>query len=136
MTKNKITILVVVIILSLAVALSFIFQALGSANKDNYKIKVTDASGSVRFYSFVEDGVHNISSNLGDNSFEIKNGEVRMLNASCANQDCMHQKAVTKDGFNQIICLPNKVIIEKEISDSQANVNSGTGDIEIDALAN
>jgi hypothetical protein len=41
-----------------------------------------------------------------------------MGESSCPNQDCVHQGAVTVDNadarplLNQIICLPNRVVLE------------------------
>lgn len=45
------------------------------------------------------------------NVFEIKGGEVKMISATCPDQHCVHQKAISKNG-ESIICLPNKVVVE------------------------
>ena len=43
------------------------------------------------------------------NHLSIKDGKATMTDATCPDQLCVHQKAVSKDG-ESIICLPNKVI--------------------------
>lgn len=52
------------------------------------------------------------------NVVEVFEGGFRMKSSTCKNQDCIHQGDVTLlniDGralANQIICLPNKVVLE------------------------
>lgn len=45
------------------------------------------------------------------NICEIKDGEIRMIEADCPDQLCVKTKGVTKHG-GTIICLPNRVFIE------------------------
>lgn len=59
-------------------------------------------------YSLLEDQVIEI----GDtNICEIKDGKVKMIQADCPDQLCVHQKAADAQG-GSIVCLPNKVVIE------------------------
>lgn len=41
----------------------------------------------------------------------IASGKVRVLEANCRDQICVHTKEISKEG-ESIICLPNKVIVE------------------------
>jgi len=41
----------------------------------------------------------------------IENGEVAMLEATCPDQHCVHQRKISKNR-ESIICLPNKVVLE------------------------
>lgn len=64
----------------------------------------------------VEQGVYDLSSDqviaIGDtNVCEIRNGQVRMIEADCPDQLCIHQGAFGADG-GMIVCLPNRVVIE------------------------
>lgn len=59
------------------------------------------------------------------NVLSIENGKADMVEASCPDQLCVQQKAISKDG-ESIICLPNKVI---------ATVIGGE-ESEIDTIAN
>ena len=61
---------------------------------------------------------------IGDtNVCEIKNGEVKMIEADCPDHLCIKQPAVgSAGGF--IVCLPNKVVIQGE-GDSDSQDSSG-----------
>ena len=59
-------------------------------------------------YSLSEDG--RIEINDGTNVIEISNGKADMIKADCPDQLCVNQKAVSRN----IICLPNKVVVEVE----------------------
>ena len=60
---------------------------------------------------------------IGDtNVCEIQDGKAHMLSASCPDQICVHQRAISKNG-ESIICLPNKVVVSIEgAEDSQIDV--------------
>lgn len=47
------------------------------------------------------------------NVFVISNGEVRMTEADCPDQICVHHRPISKVG-ETIVCLPNKVVISIE----------------------
>ncbi len=62
------------------------------------------------------------------NVCEIKNGQVRMIEATCPDHFCLKQPAIDEKG-GTIICLPNKVIIEGEKesdSDSSSAIDAVT----------
>lgn len=52
-----------------------------------------------------------IHGNPGDNVLEIRNGTVRMKEASCKNHICIQQGEISKDK-ETIICLPNQIVVE------------------------
>ena len=56
------------------------------------------------------------------NVCEIKNGEVKMIEADCPDHLCLKQRAVDSTG-GTIVCLPNKIVIEgiKGISSDEAS---------------
>ena len=61
------------------------------------------------------------------NTFVIENREVKMKEANCPDQICVHHKAISKNK-ETIVCLPNKVVIE---------ITTGTGEeAEMDSVAN
>lgn len=60
-------------------------------------------------YSLAEDQVIPISDT---NICEIKDGQVRMIEADCPDHLCMKQKIDGSGGT--IVCLPNRVVIEGE----------------------
>ena len=61
-----------------------------------------------------------------ENVIEFTAQGVKMACSTCKNQECIHQGEVTADNFrtralqNKIVCLPNKIVVELELTDSQA----------------
>lgn len=60
--------------------------------------------------------------NGGTNLLVIKDGQADMVDASCPDKLCIHQKNILKTG-ETIICLPNKVIIEIQ-SDKESDLDA------------
>lgn len=49
---------------------------------------------------------------IGDtNVCEIVDGKVRMTQADCPDQICVHTAEISRDGMT-IVCLPNRVVLE------------------------
>ena len=72
--------------------------------------KVTvQANGQHYEYSLQQNGIYSVNGLLGETSFEIKNGKVRILDSPCPNKTCVNQ-----GWASTLICLPNKVIIKLE----------------------
>lgn len=46
-----------------------------------------------------------------ENTLQIKNNEVKMIQATCPDRLCIKQGAISKKG-QSIICLPHKLIVE------------------------
>ena len=65
----------------------------------------------------------------GTNTCRIKDGNAKMIEATCPDHLCIHQAAIDERG-GMIICLPNEVIIEG-IPSAQAQ----TGDLMPDIVA-
>lgn len=62
-------------------------------------------------YSMTNNGVYDIYDNNGNtNKIEIRDGRVRMLEASCPNHLCIRQGWIRFEG-QSIVCLPNKVTV-------------------------
>jgi hypothetical protein len=54
-----------------------------------------------------------INSENGFNEIEIKDGQIRVVNADCHDQTCVNCCFISKDSFNKIIaCIPHGLIIE------------------------
>lgn len=57
------------------------------------------------------------------NHVEIKDGQVRMLDSSCGNQNCVGMGSMSKDNpgpmFNFIVCLPHQVSIELRLASEE-----------------
>ena len=107
----------------------FIGSALGLAlllwggmylmRKDDYgSVRITVDGKEYGSYSLAKDQVINIGNT---NVCEIKDGKVKMTEASCPDHLCIKQKAVGNHG-GTIVCLPNKIVIEGvKTADSEEN---------------
>lgn len=51
-----------------------------------------------------------VSTQLGYNTIEIKDGSVKVISADCHDKICVHTKAAQKVG-DIIVCLPHRLII-------------------------
>lgn len=93
--------------------------------KNNQRIRITVNGELYGEYSLNEDQEIVIGET---NICRIEDGQVTMIEATCPDKLCMHQKAVDASG-GTIICLPNKVVIEAVGGDSsaQAGLDSVTG---------
>ncbi|MGN0398640.1 MAG: NusG domain II-containing protein [Blautia sp.] len=47
----------------------------------------------------------------GSNVCRIKDHKVKMTEANCPDQLCIHQRTITREG-GIIVCLPNRVVLE------------------------
>ena len=78
---------------------------------DGAQVKVQTAGKLYGVYSLGENQTVTIRQGSKINEFEIRDGTVRMIHASCHNHDCIQQGAISKTG-ETIVCLPNKVVLE------------------------
>ena len=98
-------ILLVLVLLVLAAVLLIVIRNRG---KEGSSVVVMARNEEIARYSLVIDGIYDI--NGGTNTIEIKDGRVRMLEASCPNHLCIRQGWIRFEG-QSIVCLPNKVIV-------------------------
>lgn len=76
-------------------------------NKET-ELKVTVAGEVYGIYSLEKDQVIKIQDT---NVCEIKDGKVKMTEASCPDHVCIRQGAIDAPG-ETVVCLPNKVVLE------------------------
>jgi hypothetical protein len=105
--KNDIILLTAAIFFGIAIILLInITKTDGSKVRvyKNQKVYMTlDLNKDTTFTVKGEDGSFN--------TFEIKDGYVKMIDASCPDKLCVHHKAIHYN-HEQIVCLPNKVCLE------------------------
>lgn len=85
-----------------------------SADKNPGYVKVSVDGKITGTYDLSED--QEVEINGGTNRMEIRDGKVKMTEASCPDQLCVHQRAISLDN-ESIICLPNKVVLQMESRD-------------------
>lgn len=64
------------------------------------------------------DTVYAVSSRGGTNTVRIENGRVYVAEASCANQNCVGHRAISRTG-ETIVCLPNRVTVTITAADEE-----------------
>lgn len=106
MKKGDIILLLVLIIIGVAGCVFF------ASMRGNESYVVITVDGEIQgTYSLSEDRDITIESeNGGENFLQIQYGYADMLSANCPNQDCVHQKVISRNG-ESIICLPHKVVV-------------------------
>lgn len=62
-------------------------------------------------YQLSEDQTITVKQKGHTNKINIKDGSVSMAFSDCHGQDCVQSHAISKTG-EQIVCLPNKVVLE------------------------
>ncbi len=62
-------------------------------------------------YSLAQDRTITIKQDGHTNVLRIRDGEAKMISASCKNQICVHHAAISR-GNQSIVCLPNRVSVE------------------------
>ncbi len=107
--KDWILILIILCVAGLTV---LIHTYIGGSGANKVVVKVDGVIQGT--YSLSEDG--KIRINDGTNVLEISNGKADMIEADCPDQLCVNQRAVSRNHEN-IICLPNKVVVEVESSE-------------------
>jgi len=123
-TKLKITKAdIILAVLFAAVAIAVAVWAAGYFGGNADSVVVTVRGEIIGVYDLSEN--REIAVLDGSNVIEIKNGAVFMKSADCKNQHCVRHAPI-KLGNEQIVCLPNKVLVE--ITDN--------GESEIDTVAN
>ena len=117
--KNDIILVVIVLVVA---AIAFLAHSIMGSEKAGVVTVKVDGQISGR-YSLLEN--QEIEINNGTNILIIKDGVADMTEADCPDKLCVKQKSISKNHEN-IICLPNKVIVEVESSE----------DSEYDAVTN
>ena len=92
----------------LAVLLGALF--LFSEKESGGVVRVTVDGETVLTVPLSEDGEYVITSKSGTNTLSVKDGAARISDADCKGKDCISFGEISKTG-EQIICLPNRVII-------------------------
>lgn len=81
---------------------------------------ITDADKKTYETPLDKDATITVTTDLGTNVIEVKDGRVRAKEANCPNQDCVHQGWIGKPG-QQIVCLPHKLTVDIVDEGAQAD---------------
>ena len=92
----------------LAVLLLTVSAVKGRASLQEPRLEITVGNSLYGTYLLSEEQTIRIGEG---NTCEIRGGEVRMIEADCPDQICVHSRAVTEAG-GSIVCLPNHVVLK------------------------
>ena len=115
------------ILIILLVVVGGVFFTVHGAVRKGSRVSV-NANGVHYEYSATSNGVYSVAGELGETTFEIKDGRVRIIDSPCPNKTC-----VAQGWHNPLVCLPNKVMITVEgEGGAEAGVEGGG---EFDAIS-
>ncbi len=110
-----------IVLLIFLIAAGLIFTCFAVRGEEGKRAVVTVDGTIYGEYDLAHDQDVTIRQNGHYNQFIIRDGSVQMIDADCANRDCIRQGAV-RTTSRSIICLPNKVSI---------TIEGGTGDVDV-----
>lgn len=81
-----------------------------NTNVDTATVVIRDGEQNVYELPLSQNTTKSVTTDLGTNLIEIKDGRVHVEEADCPNQDCVHQGWIDAAG-EQIVCLPHKLTV-------------------------
>lgn len=78
---------------------------------DGKKAVITVDGKAFGEYLLSEDQEINVSTKLGQNKVQIKDGKISVISADCPDRYCVEHVAVDSVG-ETVVCLPHRVVIE------------------------
>jgi len=106
----------ILIFSSLTIA-SFFFARLFFISNEGSEALIKVGNGPVQKVSLRMGRMVNIEGEKGKVVIEVKDGRVRVVDSSCFQKICVNTGWINKPGQN-IICLPNKVLVTIEGKES------------------
>ena len=82
-----------------------------NTNADMATVVIRDGEQNVYELPLSQNTTKGVTTDLGTNLIEIKDGRVHVEEADCPNQDCVHQGWIDAAG-EQIVCLPHKLTVD------------------------
>lgn len=120
---GRLNIILIAVIAAVAVA-GFTVTRLMGAQTGGSGATVVIRDGDKKTYELPldQDATKTVTTDLGTNVIEIKDGRVHVEEADCPNQDCVHQGWIDSAG-QQIVCLPHKLTVDIVAEDGSADVD-------------
>ena len=110
--SKKLNVILVVVIAALACAGLVTTRLIGAnTDADTATVVIRDGVQNAHELPLSQDATKTVTTDLGTNVIEIKDGRVHVEEADCPNQDCVHQGWIDAAG-QQIVCLPHKLTVD------------------------
>lgn len=103
----------IILIAGIITAGIWLSVALCFGKDDGEILRVTLDGRLYGTYDTSTDQTVTVKNGEDQNTFEIKNGNVNMINANCPGFDCVHEHSISRQG-ETIVCLPHKLVLEIE----------------------
>ena len=82
-----------------------------NTNADTATVVIRDGEQNVYELPLNQNTTKTVTTDLGTNLIEIKDGRVHVEKADCPTQDCVHQGWIDAAG-QQSVCLPHKLTVD------------------------
>lgn len=105
MKKNDFKLLGMIIVIAV-----LCFIAIQITKKTGASVVVTINGKEYGTYSLEKDATIEIKSEYGTNVLVIEEHKAKVVEASCPDKLCVHQRAISKTG-ETIVCLPHKMVV-------------------------
>lgn len=69
------------------------------------------------------DTTYTINAGNGENTIEIKDGVVNMIDANCRDKLCVHEKPIQYNN-QTIVCLPNMIVVKIQSNDNNSEIDA------------
>lgn len=110
--SKKLNLILILVIAAVACAGLFATRLMGAnTDADTATVVIRDGAQNVYELPLGQDATKTVTTDLGTNVIEIKDGRVHVEEADCPNQDCVHQGWIDAAG-QQIVCLPHKLTVD------------------------
>lgn len=97
-------------VIALALAIAFALRG-WAGDRQGLVALVHDGDGATHELPLDQDATLTVTTSLGTNVIEVRDGAVRMADADCPNRTCLLVSPLDAPG-PQIICLPHRLWIE------------------------
>jgi len=108
---NRATIVCAVLVAALVAALFLFPGGMRHEKRGSLVALVHDGEGDVYELPLDRDDTLTVTTSLGTNVIEVRDGTVHMADADCPNRTCLQAHPLSSPGA-QIICLPHQLWIE------------------------
>lgn len=109
MRKNEIIIIVVIAIITILSI--YVMNFSSNPNQKNVLITVDNEVYKNIPFDMQTHETYIVETSHGSNTIYIEHGVVKVIEANCPNQVCVHTKGASNVG-DMIVCLPHKLVVE------------------------
>ena len=107
---KKKEIIIVALIVIIAIVPIFLINS-NTSNQKNVQLSIDNEPYKDILFDESTKETYTVETDDGYNTILIENGTIKVIEANCPNQVCVHTKAISESG-EMIVCLPHKLVVE------------------------